>query len=111
MARLTISEIDGGPSGSWWELSENVIDYPVSQWHDDRQLAADILELAREGHEIVVRSQEWWQANSCPECGAPAGECECGSPQCDVCGAFQLGTPDMEWNGETGMHVDCEGAA
>jgi len=92
-------------------MSENVIDYPVREWHDDRQLGLDIVELAREGHEIVVRSQEWWQANSCPECGAPAGECECYSPRCDVCGAFQYATPDMEWNGETGLHVDCEGAA
>ena len=62
MARLTISEIDGGPSGTWWEMSENVVDYPVESWYDDQQLAVDILELSREGHEIVVRSQEWWQA-------------------------------------------------
>ena len=42
MARLMIVEIDGGPSGSWWEMTENVIDYPVREWKDDRQLAADI---------------------------------------------------------------------
>lgn len=80
MARLTISEIDGGPSGTWWEMTENVVDYPVETWNDDAQLARDILELAREGHEIIVRSQEWYNSTLCPICGEPDDECDGGAP-------------------------------
>lgn len=38
---------------------------------------------------------------------------ECGEhgqnePTCDICGQGQCFTPDVEWNGETGNHVECE---
>lgn len=29
-------------------------------------------------------------------------------PTCDVCGEREADTPHMEWNGDTGCHVDCE---
>lgn len=31
-------------------------------------------------------------------------------PTCDYCDKGQCSTPDMEWNGETGCHVECEAA-
>lgn len=35
-------------------------------------------------------------------------EAELQEPQCDYCGRWQDESLELEWNGETGQHVDCE---
>ena len=36
---------------------------------------------------------------------------DCGTPTCDVCGVAQYADGSLEWNGDTGNHVQCEGAS
>lgn len=105
MNSVFVCEVDGGPSGVWWELTANPVDYPVSVWTDDGQLGRDLVELAREGVQVVIQSQAWWELHSCPECGGV--DCDdCGAPRCDVCGVYQASS-DLAWNGDESLHEDC----
>lgn len=105
MTTINVYEVDGGPSGTWWEADSNPVDYPVLSWNDTDQLARDLVELAREGVQVVIQSQAWWELHSCPECGGV--DCDdCGAPRCDVCGVYEAAS-DLAWDGEQGIHEDC----
>jgi hypothetical protein len=45
---------------------------------------------------------------TCPNCALVCGDHGVNEPTCDICGKGQCFTPEMEWNGETGNHVECE---
>lgn len=70
MSTVYIYEVDAGPAGTYWEGAGLPDDYPVSSWTETTQLGRDIMELAGEGHEVIVRSQAWYVENECPSCGS-----------------------------------------
>lgn len=105
MATVYVYEVDAGPAGLYWEGCGMPGDYPVVTWDDTAQLGRDIVELAGEGHEVIVRSQAWYVENQCGMCGvAPRAECWC--PTCDVCGVREYDS-ERAWDGDNGVHVAC----
>lgn len=44
------------------------------------------------------------EAGTCGEHAGTGWPC----PTCDICGRSSCFTENMEWNGETGNHVECE---
>jgi hypothetical protein len=84
-------EMDGGPSGTWWELSTVADNGPLTDEASglDAEVAAclaagnlgqAVTVLADEGYEVVLHSLAWWNETGsreqpCPACGMDDTEC------------------------------------
>ena len=77
------------------------------------EITDDGVEIAPDAADIEYEDDARAFCPDCPYEGAWETFQLCGEhgedePTCDICERGQCFTPEMEWNGETGLHVECE---
>ena len=98
----------------WFEQISKALGYTesgeVCQWEDtEGPFPYSLFECSECGYNW--EPEEWLEDGKCPD-GCDDEDDLCGDhgenePTCDICGVGECFS-NLEWNGETGNHVECE---